>query len=171
MRKRRSGGAGAGSASPSASPTRAAARDSNDPPAAGGGLALYTSWAAAFCVSAALGLYAASNFHTAFPLTSLEITVDREQALASAAALAAELSLRPLPGGAAVMQAASFEKVDELQTFVELEHGLPTWVRMLQRSELSTCSPYSWVVRHFAEAVIAETEVPPPPLPLSSPER
>ena len=116
-------------------------------------------WAAGVAASLALLVYAATTFHTAFPITSLEITMDREQALQSAVKLAGEHSLRPAVSDDGFRQAVDFESDDDVQVFVELDHGLQTWMTMLQRAELRSFSPYYWVVRHFREGEIAETEI------------
>jgi hypothetical protein len=151
-RQRRGRAAGDAASSPSRSPP--------PPPrsaAAGGGTP--ATWAAATAASLALLAYATMTFHTAFPITSLEITMDRDQALQSAAALADEYSLRPAVADDGVRQAVDFESADDVQVFVELDHGLQTWFKMLQRAELPSFSPYYWIIRHFREGDIAETEI------------
>ncbi len=58
-------------------------------------------------------------FPQAFPIVSLDITMDRERALSAARNLAAQHGLSP-PN---FRQAASFSSDQRVQTFVELEGG------------------------------------------------
>ena len=118
--------------------------------------------AVALCVVAAavLGAYAAQNFRTAFPISEIDITMDRDAALLAGQQIAADYGLRPVAGDSnPVWHAASFDVDSNVQVFVELERGLQTWRTMLQASELVHFSPYSWTVRRFQEGEIAEAAV------------
>ena len=123
-------------------------------------LATALLWAAA---AAAAGLYAVRNFHAAFPISEIDITMGRDAALAAGAALASDLALRPAAvataGSGAPWHAASFDVDNNVQVFVELERGLPTWREMLGAPELVHYSPYFWAVRRYREGEIAEAEV------------
>jgi len=98
---------------------------------------------------AALSLAAASfswrYFSTAFPLLSIDISLDRQGALARAKALASERSL----GRADYRAAASFGVDQAVQTFVELEGGGKPVFTALAADPVY--APYLWRVRHFKE--------------------
>ena len=90
-------------------------------------------------------------FPQAFSIVALDITMDREAALAAARSLAARDGLGP-PG---YRQAASFSADEEAQTFVELEGGgKEALTRMLRDGLYFT---YTWRVRHFREGETNET--------------
>ncbi len=92
-------------------------------------------------------------FPEAFPLVNLDIQMDRSGALSRARSLAETSGWGP----GNFRQAASFGVMTEVQNFVELEGGgKPAFNRMLE-SELF--SPYTWVVRHFAERETTETAI------------
>ena len=90
-------------------------------------------------------------FPQAFSIVALDITMDREAALAAARSLAARDGLGP----AGYRQAASFSADEEAQTFVELEGGgKEALTRMLRDGLYFT---YTWRVRHFREGETNET--------------
>jgi membrane protease YdiL (CAAX protease family) len=92
-------------------------------------------------------------FPKAFSIVSLEITMDRERALADARALMARDRLGPT----SYRQAASFALDSDAQTFVELEGGgKEAFTRMLRDGLYSA---YTWRVRHFKEGEPNETLV------------
>jgi membrane protease YdiL (CAAX protease family) len=92
-------------------------------------------------------------FPRAFSIVALEITMDREQALAQARDVMARESLGP-PG---YRQAASFSLDDETQTFVELEGGGKEVFTAMMRGGLY--SAYTWRVRQFKEGEPRETTI------------
>ena len=92
-------------------------------------------------------------FPHAFSIVALNITMDRERALAEAR----EVMAREKFGPAGYSQAASFTGDDEAQTFVELEGGgKDAFTRML-RDQLYAA--YTWRVRHFKEGETNETTI------------
>ncbi len=100
--------------------------------------------------SAAVGFW---YFPQAFSIVSLEITMDRDRALAEARTIAARDQLGP-PG---YREAASFGLDEETQTFVELEGGGKAAFMQMMRDGLY--SAYTWRVRHFAEGQPTETTI------------
>ena len=96
-------------------------------------------------------VFAYQYFPQAFPIVSLNITMDRERALRVARDLAAQHDLSP-PN---FRQAASFSGDQRVQTFVELEGGgKEEFARMLSEGLFAA---YTWRVRHFALGEINET--------------
>jgi hypothetical protein len=92
-------------------------------------------------------------FPRAFSIVALNITMDREHALADARRVMARDSLGPV----GYRQAASFTGDDEAQTFVELEGGgKEAFTRML-REQLYAA--YTWRVRQFKEGETNETTI------------
>eukprot|EP01047_Picozoa_sp_COSAG01_P043019 COSAG01_NODE_3795_length_5688_cov_11.154410_2_plen_410_part_00 len=107
-----------------------------------------------------LGALAARNFHAAFPMAEIEITMDREAALLAGQRVAATYNLRPPHlQDKPVWHAATFNLDNDVQVFVELTLGLPMWRRMLQRHELLNYSPYHWAVRRFRAGEISEAVI------------
>jgi hypothetical protein len=84
-------------------------------------------------------------FTRSFPLLSIDISMDRQAALARARMLASERSLGP----ADYRDAASFGVDQAVQTFVELEGGGKPAFGALAADRLY--APYLWRVRHFKE--------------------
>ena len=85
------------------------------------------------------------HFSRAFPLVSIDLRMDRGEALQRARALAAEHRLGPPD----FRQAATFGGDDEVQTYVELEAGgKDAFARLIRDGRYA---PYSWRVRHFRE--------------------
>ena len=76
-------------------------------------------WILLAALSLAAAAFSWRYFSTAFPLLSIDISLDRQGALARAKALASERSLGP----ADFRAAASFGVDQAVQTFVELEGG------------------------------------------------
>src|SRR5829696_2698761 len=99
-----------------------------------------------FALVSVLAIAAArQHFSSAFPLVSIDLRMDRGEALQRARALAAEHRLGP-PG---FRQAATFAGDDEVQTYVELEAGgKDAFARMIRDGRYA---PYTWRVRHFRE--------------------
>lgn len=108
-------------------------------------------WMALLVMSAASGILALRLFPKAFPLVQLELTMDRETALAAARDVMARERLGP----ADYRQAASFASDSDAQTFVELEGGgKEAYERMLREGLYAA---YTWRVRHFREGEKHET--------------
>ncbi|MEP7304871.1 MAG: hypothetical protein ABJA98_05085 [Acidobacteriota bacterium] len=92
-------------------------------------------------------------FPQAFPIVALDISMNRDQALAEARAI----MMRDGRGPADYRQAASFAGDEEAQTFVELEGGgKDVFARMLREGIYSA---YTWRVRQFKEGETNETTI------------
>ena len=90
-------------------------------------------------------------FPQAFSIVALDITMDRDAAMAAARALAARDGLGP----SGYRQAASFAVDEEAQTFVELEGGGKEALTRMLRDGLYFS--YTWRVRHFKEGETNES--------------
>ena len=110
-------------------------------------------WIAFTLVSLASAVLAVRYFPRAFSIVALDITMDREQALARAR----ELMTRDQLGPPDYRQAASFTLDGETQTFVELEGGGKEAFTAMLRSGLY--SAYTWQVRQFKEGETHETTI------------
>ena len=108
-------------------------------------------WICLGLLSLGAAVIGARYFPDAFSIVSLEITMDRERALADARAIAERHGLGP-PG---FQEAASFTLDSETQTFVELEAGGKDAFTQMMRDRLY--SAYTWRVRHFKEGEANET--------------
>ncbi len=98
-------------------------------------------------------IFAFIYFSDAFPIVSLDLRMDRSQALQSAR----ELTQKQDWGPEDYRQAASFNLDDEVQNFVELEAGgNEAFSKMLGQG---LYSPFTWNVRHFKEGVTNETKI------------
>ncbi|MEZ5318757.1 MAG: type II CAAX endopeptidase family protein, partial [Vicinamibacterales bacterium] len=103
-------------------------------------------WAAFVLLSLAAGVFAVRYFPQAFSLVAIDLSMDREGALAEARTIAVRDGLGP----SSARQAASFSLDSETQTFVELEGGgKPAFTAMLRDGLYSA---YTWQVRQFKEA-------------------
>src|SRR2546427_8597895 len=76
-------------------------------------------WTVFLVLSAGAAIFTLRNFSTAFPLVSIELKMDRADALGSARSLAQKNAWPP--GG--FDQAADFNGNQEIQNFIELEGG------------------------------------------------
>ena len=102
-------------------------------------------WIICALLSLLATIAASRHFASAFPLVSIDLRMDRGQALEQARALAAQHRLGP----AAYRQAATFGGDEEVQTYVELEAGgKDAFARMIRDGRYA---PYTWRVRHFRE--------------------
>jgi hypothetical protein len=110
-------------------------------------------WVVFTLVSAICTIWAARHFAEAFPLISLDVTMDRTAALDAANALASDRGWGP----DTARQAVQFSLDDETQSFVELEGGGKDAYNEMLRGDLY--SPYQWVVRRFAEGETNETVI------------
>ena len=103
-------------------------------------------WVVLAVFSIASAVFSWRYFTRAFPLLSIDISMDRQAALARARALAADRHLGPTD----FRDAASFAIDESVQTFVELEGGGKPVFSALVGDRLFT--PYRWRVRHFKES-------------------
>ena len=92
-------------------------------------------------------------FPRAFPLVSLDLSMDREMALARARNLAGEQEWGPTD----YRQAASFGLDSRVQYYVELEAGGKDAFRKMISG--NRYAPYTWHVRHFKEGETLETSL------------
>ncbi len=103
------------------------------------------TWIVLILISTCGLLFALRFFSQAFPIVSLDLRMDRTDAIQRASELAKERSIGP----ASFKQAASFGSDSAVQTYVELEAGGVDAFRKLIEGGLY--SPYQWEVRHFKE--------------------
>jgi len=110
-------------------------------------------WIIFVLLSAGAAFFSFSYFSSAFPLVSLDLTMDRNSSLQ----LAKELSYEHNWGPEDYREAASFDVDQQAQVFVELEGGgTDVFKQMLTERPYS---PYFWSVRHFKENETNETTV------------
>ena len=102
-------------------------------------------WMVLAVLAVASAAFSWRYFTRAFPLLSLDIRMDRQDALAGGRALATTEQLGPPK----YRDAASFSLDETVQTFVELEGGGKPAFNALVVDRLF--SPYRWRVRHFKE--------------------
>jgi hypothetical protein len=112
-----------------------------------------TFWIVLVLLAAVSTWFGIANFSRAFPIVSLDITMDRASALASARDLEAKHHFGP--GG--FRQAASFRGDQEVQNFVELEAGGTAAFHEMFAS--GRYQPFQWYVRHFREGEARETKL------------
>jgi hypothetical protein len=108
-------------------------------------------WIALFAVSLGSIFFAARYYSSAFPIVTLDLRMNRQEALAGAAEWAARLQLPP----SGYRQAASFTNDQEVQNFVELEAGGTSTLKAMMAAGLY--DPYRWTVRHFKPGETRET--------------
>jgi len=110
-------------------------------------------WIALFLLSIGATLFSLRYFSRAFPLVSLDLRMDRREALLGARQLADKWDFGPK----GFRQAASFRLDSTTQSFVELEAGgKDAFARLLAEG---LYSPYTWQVRHFRPEETRETLV------------
>jgi hypothetical protein len=112
-----------------------------------------TFWVVLVIIAAASVWFGIANFSRAFPIVSLDITMDRASALAGARDLEAKHHFGP----SGYEQAASFRGDQEVQNFVELAAGGTTAFHEMFAS--GRYQPFQWYVRHFREGEARETKV------------
>jgi hypothetical protein len=110
-------------------------------------------WVVFTLASALCTFWAVRHFAEAFPLVTLDVTMDRSAALDAADALATDRGFGPEDA----RQAVQFSLDNETQSFVELEAGGKEAYNEMLRGDLY--SPYLWIVRRFAEGEANETVV------------
>jgi hypothetical protein len=102
-------------------------------------------WIAFAAISLAAAIFTFKNFSTAFPLVSIDLKMDRTDALRNARSLA-QKNQWPTMG---FDSAAEFSADQEVQNFIELEGGgKPELARILKEKIFA---PYTWHVRLFKE--------------------
>src|SRR5689334_7327225 len=111
-------------------------------------------WIVLAALSVLSAVFAVSNFPKAFPIVSLDLRMDRAEALRAARSLATERHWGP---GGTYRQVASFGVDDTVKTFVELKGGGKEAFRdMLARGLYAA---YTWRVRHYRPGEANETLV------------
>ncbi|SDT88131.1 hypothetical protein SAMN05444156_0380 [Verrucomicrobium sp. GAS474] len=104
---------------------------------------------AAWIVLAALSFlclgFAVRYFPVAFPILTIDLRMDRAQALKKGKELALRFGLAP----AATRETAAFDSDDEVQNYVELEAGGKEAFRALIAG--GKYAPYQWIVRRYHE--------------------
>jgi membrane protease YdiL (CAAX protease family) len=96
-------------------------------------------------------IFTLKYFPKAYPLVTLDLKMDRQNALKSANELARKYEWGPVD----FRQASSFRVDTRVQNFVELEAGGTEPFRKMLKEDLY--SPYTWQVRHFKEGETNET--------------
>src|SRR5215475_5851924 len=110
-------------------------------------------WIVFIALSLAAAVFTFKNFSTAFPLVSIDLQMDRKDALREARLLALKYEWPPK----GFDQAAEFATEQEVQNFIELEGGgKPELSRILKEKIYAL---YTWRVRHFKEGDPHETLV------------
>src|SRR5256712_4307073 len=110
-------------------------------------------WTLFVVLSAGAAIFTLRNFSTAFPLVSIELKVDRADALRSARTIAQRNAWPP----EGFDQAAEFGGSQEVQNFVELEGGGKQELGRIVKEKIFAL--YTWRVRHFKEGDPHETLV------------
>src|SRR5579883_3365038 len=110
-------------------------------------------WIVFVILSLAAAVFTFKYFSTAFPLVSIDLRMNRHDALEAARALAQNNNWPPN----GFNQASEFNADQEVQNFIELEGGgKPELSRILKQKIFA---PYTWVVRHFKQSDAHETIV------------
>ncbi len=106
-------------------------------------------------VAASLGsiFFAARYFSKAFPIVTLDLRMNRDQALAGAAELAARFQFPP----SGFRQVTSFSGDQEVQNFIELEAGGNAAFQAMIAA--GNYHPYNWTVRQFKPGETRETTI------------
>jgi hypothetical protein len=110
-------------------------------------------WLALALLSVAAVVVAFRAFPDAFSIVALDISMDRDHAMAAARTITERDHLGP----ADYQEAASFTLDDQTQTFVELEGGGKDAFTAMVRDGLYAA--YTWRVRHFKEGEVNEATV------------
>ncbi len=104
-----------------------------------------TFWIVFLLLSTAAAIFTFKNFSTAFPLVSIDLKMDRADAMRAARALAQKNAWPP----AGFDQAADFTGNQEAQNFIELEGGGKQELGRIVKEKIFAL--YTWRVRHFKE--------------------
>jgi hypothetical protein len=108
-------------------------------------------WIALVVASLGSIFFAAKYFSKAFPIVTLDLRMNRDQALASAGALASRFQFPP----SKYRQVTSFSGDEEVQNFIELEAGGTAAFQAMMAA--GYYHPYKWTVRHFTPGETRET--------------
>src|SRR5207245_11013177 len=108
-------------------------------------------WTLFVVLSAGAAIFTFRKFSTAFPLVSVELKVDRADALRSARTIAQRNAWPP----EGFDQAAEFGGSQEVQNFVELEGGGKQELGRILKEKIFAL--YTWRVRHFKQGDAHET--------------
>ena len=111
-------------------------------------------WVAFTLISVLCTAWAVLNFARAFPLVTLNVTMDRAAAMAAADDLATTRGWGP---SEPARQAVQFSLDNQVQSFVELEAGGREAYTEMLAGDLY--SPYAWRVRRFREGETNETVI------------
>jgi len=105
-----------------------------------------------FTILSLIGIiFSCKYFYTAVPIVTLDIAMDRNDALEKARQLSKSFSWGPTD----FMQAASFQTDEKTKIFVDLEGGgKKSFIQMMKEN---LYMPYTWQVRHFKEHEKNET--------------
>jgi hypothetical protein len=106
-------------------------------------------------VAASLGsiYFGVRYFSKAFPIVTLDLRMNRGQALARAAELASRFQFPP----SGYRQVTSFSGDQEVQNFIELEAGGTAAFQTMMAA--GYYHPYNWTVRHFKSGETRETTI------------
>src|SRR5262249_7231807 len=110
-------------------------------------------WIIFTALSLAAAIFTFKNFSVAFPLVSIDLKMDRPDALRMARSLA-EKNGWPSKG---FDQAAEFAADQEVQNFIELEGGGKTELRRIVQQKIF--APYTGRVRQYKEGDPKKTRV------------
>ncbi len=110
-------------------------------------------WIVLIALSVLSAVFTFRNFSTAFPLVSIDLQMDRADALRSAQLMAMKYAWPP----AGSRQAAEFGGDQEVQNFIELEGGGKAALSRVLKEKLFVL--YLWRVRLFKEGETHETLV------------
>jgi hypothetical protein len=110
-------------------------------------------WIALILVSMGCTYFSARFFSAAFPIVTLDLKMNRAEALSRAAEIASRLQLPP----SGYQQVASFEDDQEVRNFIELEAGGTSALRSVMAQ--GYYHPYNWSVRHFKPGETRETRI------------
>lgn len=110
-------------------------------------------WIALVVASLGSIFFAARYFSKAFPIVTLDLRMNRDQALASAGALASRFQFPP----SNYRQVTSFSGDEEVQNFIELEAGGTAAFQAMMAA--GYYHPYKWTVRHFMPGETRETTI------------
>jgi len=108
-------------------------------------------WIALVAASLGSTYFGIRYFSKAFPIVTLDLRMNRDQALARAAELASRFQYPP----SGYRQVTSFSGDQEVQNFIELEAGGTAAFQAMMSA--GAYYPYRWTVRHFRPGETRET--------------
>jgi hypothetical protein len=110
-------------------------------------------WVLFIAASIVGSIFSFQYFPKVFPITELDLKMNRESALEAAQVIATKHNIGPFE----YKHSASFGNDDEIQYYIELEAGGSEAFQKLIREGLY--SPYTWTVRHFEEDEVNECKI------------